>query len=208
VLKVGLTGNVASGKSSVARVWRGLGATVIDADLLAREAVAPGTPGLRRIVEAWGEAVLDADGALDRAAMREIVFRDETARQRLEAIVHPEVARLRDSAVAAAARAGESIVVSDVPLLFEAGLAERFDLVVLVDAPEPIRLERMIRDRGMEEATARRIIAAQMPAERKRERADRVIDNSGSMESLESAARAAWEWVREVAAQREAGSDG
>jgi dephospho-CoA kinase len=208
VLKVGLTGNVASGKSSVARVWRGLGATVIDADLLAREAVAPGTPGLRRIVEAWGEAVLDADGALDRAAMREIVFRDETARQRLEAIVHPEVARLRDAAVAAAARAGESIVVSDVPLLFEAGLAGRFDLVVLVDAPEPIRLERMIRDRGMAEATARRIIAAQMPAERKRERADRVIDNSGSMESLESAARAAWEWVREVAAQRETGSDG
>jgi dephospho-CoA kinase len=208
VLKVGLTGNVASGKSSVARVWRGLGATVIDADLLAREAVAPGTPGLRRIVEAWGEAVLDADGALDRAAMREIVFRAETARQRLEAIVHPEVARLRDAAVAAAARAGESIVVSDVPLLFEAGLAGRFDLVVLVDAPEPIRLERMIRDRGMAEATARRIIAAQMPAERKRERADRVIDNSGSMESLESAARAAWEWVREVAAQRETGSDG
>jgi dephospho-CoA kinase len=192
VLKVGLTGNVASGKSSVARVWRGLGATVIDADLLAREAVAPGTPGLRRIVEAWGEAVLDADGALDRAAMREIVFRDETARQRLEAIVHPEVARLRDSAVAAAARAGESIVVADVPLLFEAGLEHEFDLIVLVDAPESTRLARMVRDRGMDEDAAGRIIAAQMPSERKRAASTIIIENDGSRDDLEAAARDAW----------------
>jgi dephospho-CoA kinase len=204
VLKVGLTGNVASGKSSVARVWRGLGATVIDADLLAREAVAPGTPGLRRIVEAWGEAVLDADGALDRAAMREIVFRDETARQRLEAIVHPEVARLRDSAVAAAARAGESIVVADVPLLFEAGLEHEFDLIVLVDAPESTRLARMVRDRGMDEDAAGRIIAAQMPSERKRAASTIIIENDGSRDDLEAAARDAWARILGYARDAEA----
>jgi len=204
VVKVGLTGNVASGKSSVARVWRGLGATVVDADVLAREAVAPGTPGLRRIVAKWGDEVLDAAGALDRAAMREIVFRDEHARQRLEAIVHPEVARLRDEAFAAAEREGASVVVADVPLLFEAGLADEFDVVVLVDAPEPLRLERMVRDRGMDGEAARRIIAAQMPAGRKRDRADRVIDNAGSVESLESAAREAWMWIQGLSSQRSA----
>jgi len=204
VLKVGLTGNVASGKSSVARVWRGLGANVVDADLLARDAVAPGTPGLRRIAEAWGEEILDADGALDRAAMREIVFRDERARQRLEAIVHPEVARLRDEAFAAAEREGAPVVVADVPLLFEAGLADEFDVVVLVDAPESLRLERMVGDRGLDGAAARRIIAAQMPAERKRDRADLVIDNAGSVESLESAAREAWVWIQRRSAQRSA----
>jgi len=192
VLKVGLTGNIASGKSTVARAWAALGATVIDADKLARDAVAPGTPGLARVVAEWGEGVLDADGALDRAAMRDIVFRDPSARERLESIVHPEVARLRDAALADAERRGAAVVVADIPLLFEVGMEREFDVVVLVDAPEEVRLDRIVTFRGLEPDAARRMIDAQMPAELKRDRADIVIANAGTGEELEAQAREVW----------------
>jgi len=148
MLRVALTGNIASGKSSVARVWARLGAPIIDADVLARRAVEPGSPALERIAQAFGPGVLEPGGGLDREAMRAIVFRDEAARRRLEAIVHPEVARLRREEEQRLEREGARIVVNDIPLLFEVGLEDEFDVVVLVDAPEAMRLERLVRDRG------------------------------------------------------------
>jgi dephospho-CoA kinase len=193
MLSVGLTGNVAAGKSSVVRVWRSLGAVVVDADELSRRAVEPGTKGHRRIAERWGDRVRAADGSLDRAALRAIVFADPEERARLEEIVHPAVAALREEAHAAARALGQPIVVDDVPLLFETGMADAFDVLVLVDAPEEVRLARMMRDRGLGEDEARRMIAAQMPSALKRSRADVVIDNAGSYTDLEIAARVAWE---------------
>jgi dephospho-CoA kinase len=200
LLRVGLTGNIASGKSSVVGIWRDLGAFVVDADELARRVVEPGTAGLAAIVDRWGEDVLDATGRLDREAMREIVFADAAAREALEAIVHPAVARLRDREMEDAERAGHRIAVSDIPLLFEVGMQDDFDLVVVVDAPEGVRRERLVRDRGLTEDAARRMMAAQMPATEKRARADLVLENSGTLEDLERAARDAWVRIRERAA--------
>ncbi|MFO7262277.1 MAG: dephospho-CoA kinase [bacterium] len=192
MLRVALTGNIASGKSSVARVWARLGAPIIDADVLARRAVEPGSPALERIAQAFGPGVLEPGGGLDREAMRAIVFRDEAARRRLEAIVHPEVARLRREEEQRLEREGARIVVNDIPLLFEVGLEDEFDVVVLVDAPEAVRLERLVRDRGLDPDEARRMIAAQMPAEQKRRRSDIVIENAGTLEELEARAERVW----------------
>ena len=192
MLKVGLTGNIAAGKSTVARIWRSLDATVVDADVLARRAVEPGTPALARIAEEWGDEVVEAGGALDRAALRRIVFADPDARERLEGIVHPAVAALRDEAYRAAEERGERVVVADIPLLFEAGLVDDFDAVVLVDAPEEVRLARLVGDRAMDPMEARQMIAAQMPSELKRARADFVITNTGGLLELERRSREVW----------------
>lgn len=192
MLKVGLTGNIAAGKSSVADVWRSMGAAVVDADELARRAVAPGTPALAAIAAEWGAWVLDDGGALDRAALRQIVFADPEARARLEGIVHPAVAALRDERYREARARGEKLVVADIPLLFEVGMADEFDVVVLVDAPEAVRLQRLVRDRGLDEEEARRMIAAQMPGELKRARADVVIENTGTRGDLQDRARDVW----------------
>lgn len=192
VLLVGLTGNIASGKSEVARILAGLGATIIDADRLAREAVRPGTPGLAAIVDRWGPGILRADGSLDRAALRRIVFADPAEREALNRIVHPEVRRLRDREVAAARGRGDRVVVADVPLLFESGLEHDFDRLVLVDATEPTRLDRLVRRRGLGEEEARRMMAAQWPAEAKRDRADIVIRNEGTLAELRLAVEQAW----------------
>ncbi|HEX8432999.1 MAG TPA: dephospho-CoA kinase [Longimicrobium sp.] len=199
MLKVGLTGNIAAGKSTVARVWRSLGATVVDADELARRAVEPGTPGLARIAEAWGGEVVGDDGELDRAALRRLVFADPAAREQLEQIVHPAVAELRDAEYRAAAERGETVVVGDIPLLFEAGLVDEFDVVVLVEAMEEVRLARLVGDRGMDPIEAGRIIAAQMPSELKRTRAHYVIHNTGTVGELEAEARRVWSELRERA---------
>lgn len=207
MLKVGLTGNVAAGKSSVARVWRSLGAAVIDADELARRAVEPGTPAHREIVERWGPEVVAAGGGLDRAALRDVVFRDPEARARLEEIVHPAVYDLREEEYRRARERGERIVVADIPLLFEVGLAEEFDVVVLVDAPEEERLRRMVEDRGQDPEEARRMIAAQMPSEIKRTRADIVIENTGTLEELERKAREVWGGLK-ARAERGGAGDG
>jgi dephospho-CoA kinase len=193
--RVGLTGNIAAGKSTVARVWASLGAPLIDADVLAREAVAPGSPGLARIRREWGDAMLTPAGELDRAALREIVFRDEAARRRLEGIVHPRVAALRDEAYARLEAEGAPVVVADIPLLFEVGIEDEFDTVVLVDAPAEERVRRLVENRGIDPREARRLVDAQMPAERKRARADRVIENTGTVAGLEQAAREAWRWI-------------
>ena len=192
MLKVGLTGNIAAGKSTVADVWRSMGATVVDADDLARRAVEPGTPAHAAIAREWGTWVLEDGGALDRAALRQIVFADPDARERLEGIVHPAVAALRDEHYRDAETRGEKLVVADIPLLFEVGMADDFDVVVLVDAPEETRLARLVHDRGLDADEARRMIAAQMPSELKRARADVVIQNTGTRGDLQDRARDVW----------------
>jgi len=190
--KVALTGNIASGKSAVARVWKESGARVVEADALARMAVVPGSPGLQRIVERWGDTVLQPSGELDRGALRAVIFRDPEERRVLESIVHPEVSRLRDEACREAEAAGASLIVADIPLLFEVGLEGDFDTVVLVDAPEDLRLERLVRDRGLAPEEARRMIDSQWPSQPKRAAADFVIDNAGSLATLEDLAREVW----------------
>lgn len=193
MLRVGLTGNIAAGKSSVARVWRSRGATIIDADELSRRVVDPGTPAFAAIAAEWGDRVMEPGGALDRAALRSIVFADPEARERLESIVHPAVAALREDEYRVAVERGERVVVADIPLLFEVGMAEEFDVIVLVDAPEEARLMRLVGDRGLDADEARRMIAAQMPSELKRARADVVIENSGSLGDLERRAGEVWD---------------
>ena len=189
---IGLTGNIASGKSAVAEMLRERGATIIDADELARRAVMKGSPALATIVEKWGKSVLDKEGNLDRAALRHIVFETQSDLEELNEIVHPEIARLRASEVAAARARGDNIVVSVIPLLFERKLTEDFDAIILVDAPKPVRLERIVRDRHIDEAEAMKMIASQMPADLKRARADFVIENAGNLEELENEVDRVW----------------
>lgn len=184
MINVALTGNVGSGKSTVARLWQEAGIPVISADELAREAVASGSPGLRKVVEDFGEEVLAADGSLDRGRMRSVVFEDEEARKRLEAIIHPVVWELRARWVAARQQEGKSLVVSEIPLLFETGRADVFDAIVFVDAAEAVRLQRIVEDRGLEVDDARKIMAAQLDAGAKRSRSDHVIRNHGTLEEL------------------------
>lgn len=193
MLHVGLTGNIASGKSAVAKRLAARGATVIDADALAREALATGTPALARVRARFGMSVFAADGSLDRSALGRLVFSDPSARRDLEAIVHPEVARGRAAALAAARKAGAQIVVSDVPLLFEAGLEGEFDRIVVVDAPEAVRLARLMRDRGLNEADARSVMAVQADPVAKRARATHLIENAGSLEDLDRQVTALWD---------------
>jgi dephospho-CoA kinase len=192
MLRIGLTGNIASGKSTVADVWRRLGATVVDADELARAAVAPGSRGLRAVVAAFGAGVLAADGSLDRAQLRRIVFADDAARGQLEAIIHPEVARLREAAERTAREGGVPVIVHDIPLLFEVGLEDSFDVVVLVDAAEGVRVERLTRIRGLPQAEAEAMVRAQLPASRKIGLADIVLRNDGTRAELERKATEAW----------------
>lgn len=189
---IGLTGNIASGKSAVAEMLRERGATIIDADELARRAVMKGSPALATIVEKWGDGVLDKDGNLDRAALRHIVFETQSDLEDLNEILHPEIGRLRTIEVAKARERGDNIVVCVIPLLFERKLTEEFDSIILVDAPKPVRLERMVRDRNMDEAEAMKMIASQMPADLKRARADFVIENAGDLAELETEVERVW----------------
>ncbi|HXE60158.1 MAG TPA: dephospho-CoA kinase [Gemmatimonadaceae bacterium] len=195
MMLVGLTGNIASGKSSVAKLFAAKGATIIDADMLARRAVEPGTPALRAIVSRWGTAVLAPDGSLDRAALRHVVFDRPDELEALNAIVHPEVGRLRDEEIDAAAARRDRVVVCDIPLLFERRLADSFTRIVLVDAPRPLRLERLMRDRGLSHEEAVQMIAAQMPAELKKARADFVIENAGTREQLAERVQQVWDEI-------------
>ena len=192
MILIGLTGNIASGKSEVARMLADRGATIIDADVLAREAVRPESQALRDIVKRWGKDVLQQDGSLDREALRQIVFADQTELDALNRIVHPGVIRMQDREVALAKERGDPIVVCVIPLLFEKNLVDEFDAIVLVDAARPLRLERLVTTRGLEETEAMNMIAAQMPAELKRARADHCIDNTGSLDDLERDVDALW----------------
>jgi dephospho-CoA kinase len=192
MLLVGLTGNVASGKSAVARMFVERGATLIDADVLSRRAVEPGTPALAAIVRHWGPEILRPDGSLDRAALRRRVFRDAAELEALNAIVHPEVMRLRQRLLADARARGERLVISDIPLLFEKHLEGEFDRIVLVDAPRTMRLERLVRDRGLPMSEAQDMIAAQMPSDAKRPRSHYCIDNTGTLAELEARVADVW----------------
>jgi dephospho-CoA kinase len=189
-LRVGLTGGIASGKSTVSSILRELGAVVIDADELAREVVAKGTPGLESVVAEFGPELLTPDGDLDRPAMGALVFRDPSARKRLEAIVHPLVfERIVDLEAHAADGA---VVVHDIPLLAESGRASPpdrggFDAVVVVDAPPDVQVERMVRDRGWTEEDALARIGAQASREDRLTIATYVVDNTGSLADLRRA---------------------
>lgn len=207
MLLVGLTGNIASGKSEVARLLGERGATLIDADILAREAVKPGTKALEKIVASWGAEVLAPDGTLDRGTLRRIAFSDQGQLEKLNAIVHPEVTRLRDLEIATAKSRGDKVVICVIPLLFERNLAHDFDYIVLVDAPRDIRLERLSNERGLNETDAMNMIASQMPADLKRARADYCIENVASLAELEKQVDKLWAALNKKAtsARRTAG---
>jgi dephospho-CoA kinase len=190
VLMVGLTGGIGAGKSVVAARLAELGAIVIDSDRLAREVVEPGTDGLREVVEEFGPEVLGQDGGLDRPALGRLVFGDEAARRRLEAIVHPRV-RARSAELIAAAPP-DAVVVNDIPLLVESGIGAGFDLVVVVLASEQTRLRRLAQARGMTAEEARARMAAQATDEQRRAAADVVLENDGSREDLLAAVDRLW----------------
>ena len=182
MLRIGLTGGIAAGKSVVARRFAELGAVLVDADVLARAAVEPGSEGLRAVVSAFGPEILGADDALDRPALGRLVFADAAARERLNAIVHP---RVRAAAAALIDGAPEdAVVVEDIPLLVETGQAARFHLVVVGDAPDALRIERMVDRRGMERGDAERRIAAQASRETRLRAADAVIVNDSGVDEL------------------------
>ncbi|GAA3426346.1 dephospho-CoA kinase [Streptosporangium nondiastaticum] len=190
MLKVGLTGGIGSGKSEVSRRLASLGAVVIDADRIAREVVEPGTEGLARVVEAFGAGILRADGTLDRPKLGSIVFSDPERLAVLNGIVHPlvgaRVAELQDRADA------DAIVVYDVPLLAENGLAPMYDVVVVVDAADDVRIARLVELRGMARQDAEARIAAQASREDRLKVADIVVPNEGSLEELTARAEEVW----------------
>jgi dephospho-CoA kinase len=192
MLNVALTGNIASGKSTVAELFRTWGATLIDADRLVRDAQAPGSPVLRAIAARFGQDVVDAAGMLDRKALRHRVMGDPAALADLNRIVHPDVLRRRAALEREARDRGDRIVVSDIPLLFEAADPAAFDAIVLVDAPEPVRRARLLAQRGLSADDADRMLAAQAPSGPKRARSTFVIDNDGDRTALEARAREVW----------------
>jgi dephospho-CoA kinase len=201
MLHVALTGNIAAGKTTVANLFRLWGATIIDADALVREAQAPGGAVLAAIVDRFGADVIDAGGGLDRAALRRRVMGDAAALAALNAIVHPAVQRRRADLADAAEARGERVVVSDIPLLFEAADPAEFDAVVLVDAPIEIRRARLMRERALTAAEADRMIEAQQPAESKRARSDYLIENGADLAALEADARRVWAALEALAAR-------
>ncbi|MCA0143497.1 dephospho-CoA kinase [Blastococcus sp. LR1] len=189
MLKIGLTGGIGSGKSTVSALLAARGATVVDADRIAREVLEPGTPGLAAVVTEFGPEVLTSEGALDRAVLAAIVFADDAARGRLDAIVHPLVRKR--SAELVSAVPPDAVVVNDVPLLVETGQAGSYDLVVVVEADPETRVSRLI-GRGLSEADARARIAAQATDEQRRAVADVVVDNSGTQEQLAEQVERLW----------------
>lgn len=188
MISIGLTGNIASGKSTVAEVWAAQGVPIASADDLGRKAVAPGMPGLQDIVDRFGRDVLASDGTLDRNKLRGIVFQDDRARTDLEEILHPRISVLRDRWLNECHGRHEPVVVSEIPLLFEVGLESEFDVCVFVDSGDVERLRRLVQDRGLSEAEARRIMDSQMDPAIKRGRADHVLGNDGSRSELQVAA--------------------
>lgn len=200
MLKVGLTGGIGAGKSEVSRLLETYGAVLIDADKIAREVVAPGTPGLAAVVETFGPEILSPDGTLDRPKLGSIVFADSDRLAALNSIVHPLVgARSMELEKAAGP---DAVVIHDVPLLTENNLAPLYDVVVVVDASPETQLDRLARLRGMAESEARARMAAQAMREQRRAIADLVIDNDGPLENLEPQVRKVWaELIQRAAAQ-------
>jgi dephospho-CoA kinase len=206
MLKVGLTGGIGAGKSEVSRRLAAAGAVLIDADAIAREVVAPGTPGLAAVVSAFGEDVLLPEGGLDREKLGAIVFADPARLARLNAIVHPLVGqRMTDLEQSAAP---DAVVVHDVPLIAENNLVSAYDLVVVVDAPQELQLDRLVRHRKMDVGQARARMAAQASREQRLAIADLVIDNSGSLEDLDRQVAATWAELRQRAGLSRHAADG
>lgn len=190
---IGLTGGIATGKSTVAALLAEHGAAVIDADLLAREVVAAGSPALGEIVAAFGAGVLGADGALDRAALAGLVFGDRSRRRVLEAITHPRINELMAARVAAALAGPAPLVVADVPLLFEGRRQSMFEGTLLAYAPAPVQLRRIMTRDGIDEEAARARLDAQLPIDDKRSMATWVVDNSGTLSATAAAVGGWWE---------------
>ena len=201
-LSVGLTGNIAGGKSTVSTLWQDVGVPVVSADDLARRAVEPGSPGLSAVVDVFGEEILEADGALNRAALASVVFQDEGARRRLEAIVHPRVRALRDRWMRERFANQDTVCVSEIPLLFEVGLEGDFDATVVVDASEKIRLDRLRETRDLSVESARAIMEVQMDSGVKRDRATHVLVNEGDLQALEHQAMEVLTHLRRSAVAR------
>jgi dephospho-CoA kinase len=200
VLLVGLTGGIASGKSVVAARLAEHGAVVVDADQIAREVVEPGTPALERIRQEFGDGVITADGSLDRAALGAIVFADEGARGILNSITHPAVLELSQRRFREAAEADpDAIVVYDVPLLSEVRGKAEFDVVIVVSAPEEVRIDRMVSLRGMSREDSERRIRSQVPEEERRALADILIESGGSLEQTLARADEVWDELRQRA---------
>lgn len=193
-IRVALTGGIGSGKSEVSRLLTRRGATVVDADQVARQIVEPGQPALAEIAAEFGTGVIRADGTLDRPALADLVFNDASSLARLNEITHPRIAE-RTRRLMAAAPAG-SVVVYDMPLLVEQGLTEGWDLVVVVDAPDDVRVQRLVQFRGLPEADVRARMAAQATAEQRNAAADVVLDNSGDRAALVAQVEALWEGLR------------
>lgn len=193
---VALTGNVAAGKSTVAALLQRWGATLIDADLIVRDLQRPGEPVFEAILARFGPGVRRADGALDRAALRDRILADPEERRALEAIVHPAVEARRLALTDAARARGDAVVIADIPLLFESSDPALYDGVILVDAPVAYRHARLVHDRRLGPAEADRLIAAQLPAEQKRPRATWIIENDADRPTLEARTRAVWEALR------------
>ncbi|NNU26179.1 dephospho-CoA kinase [Isoptericola sediminis] len=206
MFRMGLTGGIAAGKSVAAQRLADLGAVVIDHDLLARDAVAPGSVGLAEVVDAFGPGVLAADGSLDRPALGRLVFADDEKRRRLEGIIHPEVRRLAAEHEAAAGAADRrAVVVHDIPLLVETGQADRFHLLVVVDTPAEQRVARLVETRGLPETEARERVAAQAGDGERRAQADVLLDGTGSPDDLRRQVDELWARVRqEVSEELEA----
>jgi dephospho-CoA kinase len=192
MLNVALTGNIASGKSTVAELLRSWGATIIDADRLVRDSQAPGSPVLRAIAARFGQDLIDPSGMLDRRALRRRAMGDPAALLDLNRIVHPDVQRRRTALEQEARNRGDKIVINDIPLLFEVADPAAYDAVVLVDAPEPVRRARLLAQRGLTAADADQMLAAQAPSGPKRSRSTFVIDNEGDRATLEARAREVW----------------
>ena len=195
MLNVAVTGNAAAGKSAVVRWFGEWGATVIDADAIVREVQSPGSPVLDAIARRFGSRFIRADGTLDRAALRGRVMGDDDALATLNAIVHPAVRRRRAELASAAQARGTQVLVNEIPLLFEVLNPADFDLVILVDAPMETRRARLRGERGLSEGDADRLLASQLPAAGKRERSHLVIDNDGTLATLEERARNAWQFI-------------
>ncbi|MDF0528692.1 dephospho-CoA kinase [Tsukamurella sp. 8F] len=208
MIRIGLTGGIGAGKSTVARELAALGGAVVDSDRIAREVVEPGTPGLAALVEAFGETILAEDGSLDRPALAAVAFADDESRKRLNAITHPLVGARAQEVIDAAGP--DAVVVQDIPLLVEGGLAPAFHLVIVVWADAEERVQRLVTQRGMSEEDARARIAAQATDEQRRAVADVWLDNSGAPAAMPARVRELWErriapFAANLAAGRPAG---
>lgn len=192
VMLIGLTGGIGAGKSTVAQLFEERGVPIVDADVIARDVVTPGEPALAELVEHFGDSILGADGELNRGKLAEVAFADAESHEALNAIMHPAISAETSKRIDAL-RGEHSVIVHDVPLLVEAGLAGNYDLTVLVDTPAQIRLQRLTELRGMDPEDAKKRIAAQATDEQRRAACDVALDNSGDIEHLRAQFEEMWE---------------